>query len=146
MLRYSDWEERLTMFLVGRDASPLVWGKSDCCLFSCDAVRAMTGADPAHFFRGKYDSLKGAYKILKRFAGGGIEDACDKIAMEMGYKQISVSDVVRGDLVLLETENVDPDEQGLTMAIIAGPNTAAAQGKEGIVYIENPDLHYAWRI
>jgi len=146
MLRYSDWPERLTMFLAKRDTTPLEWGKSDCCLFSGDAIQAMTGADPAHFFRGKYKSLKEAYKLLQKFAGGGIEQTCKKIAMDMGYKQISIRQVGAGDLVLLDVENVHPDAKGLTMAVMASDTIAVAQGKDALVYIEAPDLRYAWHI
>lgn len=146
MLRYSDWDERLTMFLVKRDTTPIDWGKTDCCLFSCDAIQAMNGSDPAHFFRNKYKDLKSAYRLLMKFAGGGIEKTCKKIALDMGYKQISIFKAGRGDLVLVDIENIHPDATGLTMGVMCAENVVVLQGKDGLVYHKNPELRFAWHI
>jgi hypothetical protein len=66
MTRFDDWPERLEKFLAqSKDKASLEWGSFDCCLFSCDAVLAITGVDLAADFRGEYSSEMGAAKLLR---------------------------------------------------------------------------------
>ena len=146
MKRYSDWSDRLLWFLAKRDRQPLKWGVSDCSLFACDAIRAMNGADPGYWFRGKYTSKKEAFKLLKRFSGGGLTEAVEKTTEDMDYPEINPKKANSGDMVLIDVENVHPDAHGLTAAIMACPNVAIAQGKDSLVYIDNPDIKRAWAI
>jgi hypothetical protein len=146
MSRYFDWPERLITFLTERDATPLKWGKSDCTLFAADAVEAMNGSDPAHFFRGKYKNKKEAFVLLRRFSGGGLEETTEKIGNDMGYSEIPPEFANSGDLALIDCDNVDPEAKGLTMAILANPTTAIAQGKNGLVYVHDADIRRTWNI
>jgi hypothetical protein len=146
MQRYTDWPERLSMFLEKRKDTPLEWGKSDCCLFACDAIEAQNGSDPAHMFRGKYSTMKEAFKLLKEFSGGGVDETATRVCADMGYPEIPIKDATGGDVVLLNVENVHPDAHGFTMGLMVNPITAVAQGKDGLVYIEEPDVRKAWRI
>lgn len=146
MLRRKDWPEKLSAFLWERDKTPMKWGVSDCTLFAADAIEVMNGSDPAHFFRGKYKNKKEAFKMLKAFAGGGLEATTERVFAEMGYPEIPVDDANSGDVVLMEVENVDPEAEGYTTGIMANEMTAIAQGKDGLVYVENPDLKRAWHI
>ena len=146
MSRYHDWPDRLINFLSKRDATPLKWGETDCTLFAADAVNAMNGSDPAHFFRGKYNSRKKAFVLLRRFSGGGLEEPTEQIAKEMQYPEISPAIANSGDLALIDVENVDPEATGLTMAILANPTVAIAQGKKGLVYVHNAAIKRAWNI
>lgn len=146
MLRYIDWPERLMLFLSERENQPMEWSKTNCCLTACDAVQAISGQDPAHFFRDKCNTPKQTYLLLKRFAGGGLEEASDKIFKDMGINEKPVEEANSGDVVLIDVENVHPDAQGLTMAVVIAKGVVAAQGKEGLVYINNPDIRKAWDI
>lgn len=146
MSRYFDWPNRLISFITERDSTPLQWGKSDCTLFAADAIQAINGSDPAHFFRGKYATRKQAFVILKKFAGGGLEEAAEMIGKDMGYPEIHPSFANSGDVALIDVENVDPKATGLTMAIMANPTTAIAQGKTGLVYVHSAKLERAWNI
>jgi|TARA_R110000851_G_scaffold46360_1_gene112827 hypothetical protein len=146
MLRYSDWPDRLSGFLKERHNTPFEWGKSDCCLFAADAVQAINGSDPAHFFRSKYSTMKEAIKFIKHFSGGGVEETVEKIFMEMGHKQVSLESSNSGDVVLMDVENVHPEAYGLTTGILFDKTMAIAQGTDGLVYVDNPDVKKVWAI
>ena len=64
----------------------------------------------------------------------------------MRYPEISSDEANSGDLVLIDVTNVHPDAFGLTSAIMASPAVAIAQGKDGLVYVDNPDIKRAWAI
>jgi hypothetical protein len=146
MQRYADWPDRLINFIAVRDRSPLKWGFTDCSLFASDAINAMNGSDPAHWFRGKYTTKKQAFKLLKQFGGGGLTETTEKIMKDMRYPEIRPDEANSGDLVLINVENVHPDAFGLTSAIMATPEVAIAQGKDGLVYVDDPEIERAWSI
>lgn len=68
--RLRDWQSRLQACIAARRRLAFAWGEHDCCLFAADCVQAMTGADPAAAYRGRYDSELGAARLLK--AAGGV--------------------------------------------------------------------------
>ena len=146
MLRYSDWPERLSNFILQRNNTPFEWGKSDCCLFALDAVQTINGSDPAHFFRGRYSTMRSAFKLLKEFSGGGVEETVEKIFMEMGRKQIPLDLSNSGDVVLMEVKNVHPEAHGLTAGILFDKTMAIVQGTDGLVYVDNADIKKVWAI
>tara|TARA_R100001086_G_scaffold188583_1_gene106539 strand:+ start:228 stop:668 length:441 start_codon:yes stop_codon:yes gene_type:complete len=146
MRRYEDWPDRLVCFLAARDRTPLKWGTSDCSLFACDAVKAMNGSDPGHWFREKYKTKTRAFKLLRQFAGGGLIETTERVMKEMDYPEIKPEKANSGDVVLINVENVHPDAFGLTAAIMACPEVAIAQGKDNLVYVENPAIKKAWAI
>jgi hypothetical protein len=113
MLRRPDWPERLNAYV----AAPVrfAWGEADCCLWACGGVAAMTGIDPAAWFRGRYRDQPGAEAALRAFAGvaslGGNPDnagqaglilAVRKLARQFGKNEVPPLQAQRGDLVLCE--------------------------------------------
>ena len=54
-----------------------VWGQSDCILSGADHVMRVTGIDPAHHWRGQYDTEEAACAALS--AVGGIIAAIDSV-------------------------------------------------------------------
>ena len=87
-------------------AVEFVWGKSDCCMFACDVVKATVGIDPAESYRGKYDSKEGAYNCLNEI--GSIEHAFDK-----HFNRIDFNVAKRGDVVLHES-----DGDGVILSVV----------------------------
>jgi hypothetical protein len=65
---------------------------------------------------------------------------------DMRYPEIRPDEANSGDLVLINVENVHPDAFGLTSAIMATPEVAIAQGKDGLVYVDDPEIERAWSI
>jgi hypothetical protein len=55
---------------------PFEWGKCDCCLFSANVVRDLTGKDFARGLRSKYRSKTGALKLIAEY--GSLEKLLDE--------------------------------------------------------------------
>lgn len=101
MTRRDDWPERLAAFLKACQSDAFSWGTLDCCLFAADAVREMTGADPAAWFRGRYGDEAGAIKALRDFSGGGVLEVMTQLSAEQAWPQIMPVYLQRGDVALL---------------------------------------------
>lgn len=67
--RLPDWRARLAAVVAAAHRQPFVWGRHDCCLWAADAVRAVTGQDPAHDLRGRYDTANAALQALRGIGG-----------------------------------------------------------------------------
>ncbi|HEV7520115.1 MAG TPA: hypothetical protein VGP89_03385, partial [Candidatus Angelobacter sp.] len=61
------WQELLHTYFLRRQNETFQWGTMDCCLFACDALRELTDVDLATDFRGQYDSLLSAVRVMKKF-------------------------------------------------------------------------------
>lgn len=66
MTRLPDWRARLTEYLADARNEPFAPGRHDCALFAAGAVAAMTGADYAAPYRGRYSTLRGGLRVLRR--------------------------------------------------------------------------------
>lgn len=64
--RLPDWQARLVIYLHAARLRPFAYGRHDCCLFAADAVDAMTGVDIAAAWRGRYTTLRGGLRVLRR--------------------------------------------------------------------------------
>lgn len=104
LVRFPDWQERLTDFLHDRREMPFAWGSNDCALFACDAVLAMTGTDLAEWFRlHPYGTaLDGARRIREFTNGGTLADVASIMAGCFGIAEIKPSFAMLGDVVISE--------------------------------------------
>lgn len=66
MTRFDDWYPRLVAYVSRVRFLPFEYGRHDCALFAAGAVEAMTGNDPAAKLRGKYSTLAGGLRKLRR--------------------------------------------------------------------------------
>ncbi len=66
MKRLDTWKARLSDYVLGAGNRPLVFGSFDCMLFAAGGVEAVTGVDLAADFRGRYTTVKGGLRVLKR--------------------------------------------------------------------------------
>lgn len=64
--RYQDWQTRLIQYLSEVSALKFKPGVNDCALFLAGGVAAMTGHDYAALYRGRYTSVKGGLRILRK--------------------------------------------------------------------------------
>lgn len=141
MKRLQGWPELLGAFLESRNAEPFAWGGNDCALFACDAVFAMTGVDMAVEFRGTYNTLAGATRAIRKFAGGGLDQLADKIAMQLEVAEIKPLLAQRGDVVIFDTE------QGATLGVVGLHGYLAhSVGPQGAVAVPVSACRRAWRI
>lgn len=140
-MRKYGWELALDNFIKSRLNTPFAWGYQDCALFACDCIKAMTGDDPAAWFRGRYDSEKAAYAALKEFAGGGLLETAITITQALGYPSQKTSFAQRGDIALAGTQ------YGQTLGIVAldGLHVWMADVK-GLSQIPLKDAVHSWRV
>lgn len=64
--RYPDWRVRLVQYLSDVSRTPFKDGEHDCALFLAGGVLAMTGHDFAAPYRGRYTTLRGGLRILRK--------------------------------------------------------------------------------
>jgi hypothetical protein len=103
MTRLPDWQVRLNSFLRTHAHDRFVYGSWDCCLWVCDAIREMTGVDPAEDFRGKYQSRKEAYALIEDAIGAtSVQAVVANITAKLAMPEIPVRRAQHGDLVLIE--------------------------------------------
>ena len=103
--RTTHWATReLHDFLESGATKPFQWGVHDCCLFAADAILAMTGADIADAFRGKYDDEASAFSLIKSVTGGStVANAAEYCAVQHELEEYPYPLMARrGDLVVVE--------------------------------------------
>lgn len=135
MIRSADWEERLGEYLAANNNAVFKYGKLDCALFAAGAVKAMTGADPARGFRGKYRSQASSIRAI-RAAG------FDSLAavMDSKFQDIPTAFAQRGDLVM-----DGADSLGVCIgrdALFVGEEA----GDAGLVRLPMASWSRAWRV
>lgn len=141
MKRKDNWEILLAEILQDRLHVPFQWGKHDCCLFAADCVEAMTGWDPARWFRSRYDSKVSAYAALKEFAGGSVAEVAEKICQQSGFALLDVPFGQRGDVALVEGNGSD----ALGVIDLTGMNILVA-GMNGLEMVSINKGKKIWRI
>lgn len=138
--RVLGWESAFAELLAARADQPFEWGRSDCCLFACDVIEALTGNDPAHWFRGRYMDLRGAAAALRSYSrNGALEDVAERICAECGHSEIPPAFAQRGDLVLIETD------AGHALGIQVD-HRVAVQGPMGLSITDDVRVLRAWAI
>jgi hypothetical protein len=141
LIRRPDWEARLISFVESRSAAQFRWGEHDCCLFACDAIEAITGVDPAKWFRGRYSDRHGAVVSLRRFCDGGLEEAMARIAHDLNAPEIAPAYARRGDAVFLRQANGIP-----SFGICMGAEVAVAALPAGVAMLPGSLTLRAWRV
>lgn len=122
MKRNDNWRPALLAYVQSVAAKPFVWGEHDCALFAAGAVEAMTGEDIAAPFRGKYKTLAGGLRMLKK---RGFDNHADYAASL--FEEIHPSSVNVGDIAALDTGS------GIALGIVQGDRIYALQdGAAGI--------------
>lgn len=141
--RLHDWPTRLLAVIESARSVPFAWGGSDCCLFACDCILAMTGVDPAACFRGRYHTKSGARRSLKAYAGAGLEAVVERITRERAMPEVPPRMAQRGDVLLITAPECPPER--LALAICCGA-CIAAQGAAGLIFVPFARGLRAWRV
>ncbi len=150
------------------DGRPFSWGSHDCCLWACDCVAAMTGVDPAAWFRGAcdptgstlgYSSRAGARRALGRFiaaenleAGRGFAGALEAVAVHLAARHgmtrlAAVALAGRGDLVFVEAIEGEAEPPGPALGIVDLSGTRALfAGEKGLASLPLARAEIAWRV
>ena len=135
--RVQDWPLRLAHFIVKRERVAFAWGSQDCCLFTCDAVREMTGVDMAADFRGTYTTAIQAARVLK--AHGGVERIAERETERAGFGEVFRTLAGRGDMAMTETRH------GPALGVCLG-RVCAFPGKSGLQFVPTLNCSRFWRI
>ncbi len=109
--RFPDWRARLQDYLQKVSRTPFEDGVNDCALFLAGGVEAMTGKDYAAPYRGRYTTIRGGMRILKR---AGFEDHIDLALHHLKEKPVAFANVGDGAVV------VNGNEPAL--GIVQGPS------------------------
>lgn len=96
MQRLKGWQGRFTAWLAGVSREPFSYGRHDCALFAAGAVEAMTGEDFARDWRGRYSTMRGGLRVLRK-AGHA-----DHIALARALFPSTVTPKA-GDLAVIST-------------------------------------------
>ena len=95
-MRLYNWESRLAAYITAVARDGFAYGQHDCALFAAGAVEAVTGIDPGAEFRGRYSTLKGGLKAVRK---AGFSDHVD--VMRAICPAISRPSVMVGDLAII---------------------------------------------
>lgn len=95
--RLSDWESRLSEYIMFKRDEPFAWGSNDCCYFCFGAIEAITGEDRMAEFRGVYDTEFGSLRALVEIGQGSLE-----ATMDTKLPVISVGQAQRGDIAFFD--------------------------------------------
>ncbi len=145
MERIEGWEIKLDDFLKSRQNQKFEWGSHDCALFSCDAIREITGNDVAYYFRGGYKTKDEAYLMLLAFAGGGLLETFSKLALEFGMNEIEQGFAGRGDVVLCNVPTVINEELP-TLGIIGMSEMIHIPGTRQLQVFEKTIGEKFWKV
>ena len=143
MSKTEGWEPRLAAFVEEKRGATLAWGQLDCCLLAADWVAVATGVDPVPEFRGGYKTGRGALPVLKRFAGGGVLAAAEKVAMRIGAEEVPVARAQRGDVMAFPADPAGGFDHGLGVCIGA---LSLVFGLEKVEAAPTAKAARAWRL
>ena len=149
MNKVENWERKFFDYSERQRDVPMEWGKSDCLLLSLGAIKVITNKHieeilPNKKFTGKYKSYQGAYRLLKKYTGGGLGVGCEYIAGKMGMKEVPPAFSGRGDLALLSLDTLIGGIKEIVGVVLG--NNVAVQGKDGIVFVPRKEIKRAWKI
>lgn len=117
MMRQPDWHARLVEYLHGARVRPFQFGQHDCSLFAADCVAAMTGNDMAADWRGRYSTMRGGLRVLRK---AGFDDHIALAASR--FPEVAPLMAQPGDLAVVPTDD--------------GPALGVVQGEA--VYVLGP--------
>lgn len=147
MMRPFDWQSRMSRALAARRETSFAWGRHDCALFACDMAEAVCGIDFAAPLRGRYGTRREAYAVLGDFAGGGLEQAAEKIARGRGCAEVAPLMARRGDIILAEIAvgGAPGGALGDALGICLGERIAFA-AERGFAQLPLVKARRAWRV
>lgn len=134
MKRKDNWREELFKYVAASVREPYAPGKNDCALFSAGAVKAMTGVDLAKGWRGKYRTLAGGYKQLKK---KGFDSLPELAAAH--FPEIPALMAQVGDLAVVDA----PD--GEALGVVQGARVWLRL-EEGLGFQDITDVKRAFRV
>ncbi len=141
--RRPDWPERLDQSLRAAACRPFRYGRHDCCLSVCNAVRAMTGEDLAAGIRG-YKNKQEALAALQD--AGGLPRLARRITRQRKIAEIAPAFAQRGDIaIVIPGKDLDLEAPALAIVDMTGQQILVAS-KVGWRALPRRRAARAWRI
>lgn len=135
MQRLENWRSELFNYVAEHKDQEFKYGKFDCCLFGAGAISAQTGVDIAEKYRGKYRSLKGGFKLLRK---DGYKSYSDFISKHLNEIESAAFAQV-GDIGIVVTDD------GEAICIIMGA-FAIGVSENGLVQFQLNHINRVFRI
>ncbi len=132
-MRIEGWEARLAEAVEAARGLPFGWGQHDCAIWAFDVRRALTGADAAAAWRGRYRTARGARMVLRRHLGAASH--AEAATAILGPPLASVLQAQRGDIVLAR------DAFGVCLG-----RDCAFLAPEGLTFLALTETETAWRV
>ena len=134
--KQNDWQILFDEFIVCNRFKPFKWGSWDCCKFSNECIKAITGEDliPINL---KWKDEKSAMKAIQEY-GGTISKSIAKACKKKGAYQVPNSYMQKGDLVVYKEEN--------ELVGISDGFKVLTPSDDMVVAKQNVDIISVWRI
>jgi hypothetical protein len=132
-VRVEGWETRLAEAVAAAQARPFAWGEHDCATWAFDVRRALTGADAAEAWRGRYRTAIGARRVLRRVLRADSHQAAATAIL--GAPLATQLLAQRGDIVLLS------DAFGVCLGA-----DCAFLAPNGLTFRPLSETELAWRV
>ncbi|NTG07160.1 DUF6950 family protein [Rhizobium rhizogenes] len=132
------WRSDLSAYIHSVAKASFEWGGHDCALFSAGAVEAMTGVDIAADYRGRYTTLAGGLRLLKRKRFDNHADLAASLFDEIPVAMASVGDIAA----------IKVDTGGIyALGVVQGPRIYVVRpGEAGIGTVDLMAAERAFRV
>ena len=141
MRKLPDWAQRFEAAVKLAEAREFDWATHNCCTFSSELFEAVTGVDPIPNVK-TATTKRQALSCLKKFGGGGILDALEKVAENYRLADVPPQFAKRCDPVLVEWDGV---ELAGTVSL-SGRDVIALHPDRGITLLPIKAVKRAWSI
>ena len=128
--RISDWEQRLSDYLISKRHEPFQYGKHDCAHFVAGAVEAITGENPMSDIVREYNSEISSLRVLKELGFDNVEQFTDS-----KFTSIPVGFAQTGDIALHDG----------SLGIVLGSKAVFAS-EIGYTFVDRSEWLNAWEV
>ena len=128
--RLSDWEQRLSDYLISKRHEPFQYGKHDCAHFVAGAVEAITGENPMADIAREYNSEISSLRVLKELGFDNVEQFTDS-----KFTSILVAFAQTGDIAL---------HDGSLGIVISSKAVFASE--IGYTFVDRSEWSNAWEV
>lgn len=132
--RAPDWRRKLELYIAAAADRPFGLGQHDCAMFAAGAVAAMTGADPAAPYRGRYGTLTEGLDLLRADGFGDHLDVAGGL-----FEEVPVARARPGDLAAVAAGDGD------ALGVVQGEHVYLV-GPGGLRLVPLTDAARAWRV
>ena len=122
-MKTDGWQVRLRAHLDAQAGKTFSLGRNDCGSFAGEAIEAMTGVNPHAAVAGRYKTMRGALRVLRKL---GYEDHVAYAAALLD--EIEPAYAAYGDIAAV------PGEGGLALGLVTGTHIAV-RAPEGLTVV-----------